>query len=112
MGNRVVGKAKRINNVNIIDYISNSIVSKTILKKITGKVCVLAFDSGESYPEKVIPFDTFIQIIEGKAEIIIDGVSNFITTGHSIIIPEHSSQTIKAVEQFKMISTVIKSGYE
>jgi hypothetical protein len=33
-------------------------------------------------------------------------------TGQSIIIPAHRPNIIKANERFKMISTIIKSGYE
>ena len=72
----------------------------------------VSFDSGEALTEKTSPFDTFIQVIDGKAEIIIDDKSNLLDTGQSIIIPAHARNTIKANERFKMISTIIKSGYE
>ena len=69
-------------------------------------------DSGEALAEKTLPFDTFIQVIDGKAEIVIEDQSNLLSTGESIIIPAHSRHTIKANVRFKIISTVIKSGYE
>ena len=72
----------------------------------------MSVDAGEALAEKVIPFDTFVQIIDGNAEIIIDGESNLLKTGDSIIIPAHVSNSVKANERFKMISTIIKSGYE
>ena len=71
-----------------------------------------AFDKGQVQAEKIIPFDTFFQVIDGKAEIVIDGISNLIGIGHSIIIPAHASSTFIALGSFKMISTIIKSGYE
>jgi quercetin dioxygenase-like cupin family protein len=98
--------------VEIIEYIPNSVVIKTIIKKTTGNVSAVSFDSGEALTEKISPFDTFIQVIDGKAEIVIDGKSNLLDTGHSIIIPAHSRNTIKANVRFKMLSTMIKSGYE
>lgn len=98
--------------VEIIEYIPNSIVSKTILKKSTGNVSLMSFDSGEAITEKISPFDTFVQIIDGNAEIVIAGVSHALGTGQGIIIPAHKSQIVIANERFKMISTVIKSGYE
>lgn len=112
MENIEVEKAKVFIIVEIIEYIPNSIVIKTIIKKTTGNVSVVSFDSGENLTEKISPFDTFIQIIAGKAEIWINDVSQIIETGQSIIIPAHSRSTIKANERFKMISTIIKSGYE
>jgi len=98
--------------VEIIEYISNSVVIKTIIRKATGSISVMSFDSGEGLTEKTTPFDTFIQILEGKAEIVIDKVSHLLTVGEGIIIPAHVSNFIKPNGRFKMISTVIKSGYE
>jgi quercetin dioxygenase-like cupin family protein len=98
--------------VEIIEYVPNSVVIKSIIKKTTGNISAVSFDTGEALAEKTIPFDTFVQIIDGKAEIIIDGISNFLNTGQSIVIPAHTSNVVKANERFKMISTIIKSGYE
>jgi quercetin dioxygenase-like cupin family protein len=112
MENTEVEKSKALIIVEIIEYVLNSVVTKTIIRKTTGNVCVVSFDSGEALTEKTSPFDTFLQIIEGKAEIVIDGKSNILNTGQSIIIPAHTSNIVKANERFKMISTIIKSGYE
>ena len=98
--------------VELIEYIPNSVLSKTIMKKTTGNVTVVSFDTGEALTEKISPFDTFIQIIEGRAEIIIDKKSNYLECGQGIIIPAHSSHIVKANGRFKMTQTVIKSGYE
>jgi quercetin dioxygenase-like cupin family protein len=98
--------------VEIIEYIPNSVAVKSIIKKTTGNITAVSCDSGEALAEKTIPFDTFIQIIDGRAEIVIDGNSNILNTGQAIIIPAHSMNKVKANERFKMISTVIKSGYE
>jgi quercetin dioxygenase-like cupin family protein len=112
MENQELEKSKVFIIVEILEYIPNSVVIKTILRKTTGNVSVVSFDSGEAMTEKTSPFDTFIQVIEGRAEIIIDNTSNLLDTGQSIIIPAHSRNTIKANVRFKMISTIIKSGYE
>ncbi len=98
--------------VEIIEYIPNSVVSKTIIKKSTGNVTVMSFDKGEGLSEKISPFDTFVQVIEGKADFVIDKKSHTLNTGQGIIVPAHSSSLINPNGRFKMISTVIKSGYE
>ncbi len=98
--------------IEIIEYVSNSVASKNIIRKTTGNVSVAAIDTGETFADKISPFDTFIQIIEGDAEIVIDKHLNQLKTGEAIIIPAHTSHFIKANKRFKMISTVIKSGYE
>jgi len=98
--------------VEIIEYVANSVVIKTILKKSTGNISVMSFDSGEGLIEKTTAFDTFIQIIDGNAEIVIDGKSNFLQTGQSIVVPAHTPNFVSPNGRFKMIQTVIKSGYE
>jgi len=98
--------------VEIIEYVPNSVVIKTIIKKTTGNISVMSFDSGEGLTEKTSPFDTFAQIIEGKADIVIDKISHVLESGEAIIIPAHSPNFIKPNGRFKMISTVIKSGKE
>lgn len=105
-------KAKAYFTVEVIDYIPNSVVIRTIIKKSTGNVSLMSFDYGEGLSEKTSPFDAFAQIIEGKAEFIIDGISLLLKAGESIVIPAHKPNIVKANERFKMILTVIKSGYD
>jgi quercetin dioxygenase-like cupin family protein len=98
--------------VEILKYVPNSVVSKTIIRKASGTISVVAFDAGETLVGKISPFDTFIQVIEGSAKVVIEDNSNTLQTGQGIIIPAHASHIIKANERFKMVSTIIKSGYE
>jgi len=105
-------KSKAFILVEIIEYVPNAVVIKTIIKKTTGNITAVSFDSGEALPERISPFDIFIQVIEGKAEMLINDSSKILDTGQSIIIPAHSHHTITANVRFKMLSTIIKSGYE
>ena len=98
--------------VEIIEYMSNAVVSKTIIKKSTGNITVSSFDAGEELAEKTSPYDTYIQIIDGTAALTIRGKDYLLNLGDGIIIPAHSKHHFNANVQFKMISTVIKSGYE
>jgi quercetin dioxygenase-like cupin family protein len=112
MNNAELVKSKAHITVEIVEYLLNSVVIKTILKKSTGNISLMSFDSGEGLTEKTSPFDTFAQIIEGNAEIVISGISNFLSTGQSIVIPAHAPNFVRPNGRFKMILTVIKSGYE
>ncbi|MEO5945448.1 MAG: cupin domain-containing protein [Chitinophagaceae bacterium] len=98
--------------VEIIEYMANAEVIKTIIKKSTGNISIMSFESGEGLTEKTSPFESFVQIIEGKAEIVIDKKSNILGSGQGIIIPAHSPNFIKPNGRFKMISTIIKSDNE
>lgn len=112
MNNLEVEKSKVHITVEIIEYVANSVVVKTILKKSTGNITVMSVDSGEGLTEKITPFDTFVQVIEGEANVVIDGVSHLLKVGQSIVIPAHESNCINPNGRFKMILTVIKSDYE
>ena len=98
--------------LDLIKYKDSSVVTKSILKKATGMLSLMSFDSGEGLSEKISPFDMFAQIIEGTANIIIDRKSYILKTGQGIIIPAHLPNSIKPNGRFKMLLTVIKSGYE
>jgi quercetin dioxygenase-like cupin family protein len=98
--------------IEIIEYVPNAVVSKTIIKKITGNITVSSFDEGEELAEKTSPFDSYIQVIDGAAEVVINEKAYKLRLGEGIIIPAHAPHCFNANEQFKMISTVIKSGYE
>lgn len=97
--------------VEIIDYVPNAILSKTIIKKSTGNITLSSFDAGEELAEKISPFDNYIQVIDGTAEIYVNKVKHILTLGQGIVIPAHSSHFFNANVKFKMISTIIKSGY-
>jgi quercetin dioxygenase-like cupin family protein len=112
MHSQEIAKAIPHITVEIIEYVPNSVVIKTILKKATGNISVMSFDDGEGLAERTTPFDTFTQIIEGKAEVVINKKSTHMLTGQSIVIPAHAAHLIKPNGRFKMILTVIKSGYE
>lgn len=98
-------------SVESIEYMSNSVVIKSINKKSSGNISALSFDSGEGLTEKISPFESFAQIIEGSAEIVIDNVIHLLQTGQGIIIPAYASNSINPNGRFKMILTIIKDTY-
>ena len=98
--------------IELIEYEHNAVVSKSIMKKATGSINALSFASGEGLNEKISPFDTYAQIIDGSAIIEVDGKAYTLKTGDGILIPAHKPCHIEPNGRFKLILTVIKSGYE
>lgn len=82
------------------------------MSKETGYVTISAHDKGVVLKAKVLAFDKLIHIIDGVAEVIIDDKMTPLKTGQILLIPAHSPNTIKATERFKMMTSIIKSGYE
>lgn len=92
-----------------VEYSSGSVVSKTIVKKPAGNITLFAFDEGEGLAEHSSPHEALVQLLDGKAEIIIGGTPNLVQTGQSIILPANIPHSLKAIEKFKMMLTMIKS---
>jgi quercetin dioxygenase-like cupin family protein len=93
-----------------IDYSDGGIVSKTVLKKQTGNISLFSFDKGEALSEHTAPFDAMIQVVDGRGEIIIGGKSYILETDQTIIMPANIPHSVKALEKFKMVLTMIKSS--
>ncbi len=98
--------------VEIIEYMPNAVVSKTIIKKTSGNVTISSFAAEEELAEKKSPYDTFIQIIDGAAEVIINDKKYQLKVGDGIVVPVNAPYSINAHEKFKMISTIIKSAVD
>lgn len=95
----------------IIEYVPNAVVSKISVKKSTGSITITFFDTREELAEKTSPFDTYIQVIDGVAEVISNEKKYLLRAGNGIIIPAQEPHCINGNVQFKMISTFIQSAY-
>lgn len=94
----------------LIEYSTNGIVSKRVLEKKTGNITLFAFDEGQKLSEHTAPFDAMVQVIEGSGEIMIDGKSNLLHEGQSIIMPANIPHAVNAVAKFKMLLIMIKEN--
>jgi quercetin dioxygenase-like cupin family protein len=111
MGNTEQEKSQMFIVLGIVEYVPNSVVIKTIISKTTGNVTVSSVDTGEDLTRKISPFDNLIQVIDGKAEVVLDDQSHLLQTGQAIIIPAHTSNVIRSNVRLKMVSTVFVGGY-
>ncbi|HOV11845.1 MAG TPA: cupin domain-containing protein [Bacteroidales bacterium] len=93
----------------MVDYADGAVVSRTIIKKPTGTVTVFAFDKGEGLSEHTAPFNALVNVVDGKADIIINGKSHLLDAGQSVIMPANIPHAVKALEKFKMVLVMIKS---
>ena len=112
MENNEIEKGTPVVCVEITEYVPNAILSKTIIKKLTGNVTVTAVDAGEETSVKTSPFDVFVQIIDGEAKLQLKEKEINLVLGEGILIPAHSRHSFNADQKFKMMCTIFKSGYE
>jgi quercetin dioxygenase-like cupin family protein len=93
----------------LVDYQPGSIVSRTVMDKPTGTVTAFAFDRGQGLSEHTAPFDAMVFILDGKAEVTIEGRPFGVAAGEMIVMPANKPHALKAVERFKMLLTMIRS---
>jgi quercetin dioxygenase-like cupin family protein len=103
-------KTEKMNLKTIADYNDGAIVSKLIIKKEAGNVTLFTFDKGQSLSEHSAPYDALVQVVDGNAEILINGESFFLSENEAIVMPANIPHAVKANEKFKMILTMIKSS--
>jgi quercetin dioxygenase-like cupin family protein len=93
-----------------VEYAEGGIVSKTVLKKQTGNISLFSFAKGEALSEHTAPFDAMIQVVDGQGEITIGGIPYLVGPGECIIMPANVSHAVRAIENFKMVLTMIRSS--
>ena len=89
-------------------YQEHSVVSREIVRRPAGTMTVFAFDEGEGLSEHTAPFDAAVYIIEGEAEITIDGKPHRVRGGEMIIMPANKTHALKAVTRYKMLLVMIR----
>lgn len=92
----------------LAEYSDSGIVSKQVLKNETGNITLFAFDQGQGLTEHTAPFDAVVQVLEGTAQIRIDGKPLTVRTGETVIMPADIPHAVHAVERFKMLLTMIR----
>ncbi len=102
-----VGKSQNLQQ--LIDYSTDSIVSKTILDKPVGTVTLFAFDIGQKLSEHTAPYDAIVQVIDGRARLTIGGKDIEVTSGQIIIMPANIPHAVIAQEKFKMLLIMIRA---
>jgi len=91
-----------------VPYADGSIVSKTVLDMPAGTLTFFAFAAGQGLSEHTAPYDATVQILDGEAEIIIDGRPITVNCGELIIMPANIRHELRAVKPFKMLLIMIR----
>lgn len=91
-----------------IEYSSGGVISKQVLRKKSGNVTLFSFDQFQGLTEHTSPFDAMVHILDGEAEIKINGEPHILKTGDCIIMPANVPHALHATEAFKMVLTMIR----
>jgi len=103
----LIGKALTLSE--LVSYQDGSVVSKTLIDKKIGTLTMFSFGAGQGLSEHAAPFDAVVQVVDGEAEVIIDGEPQTVSAGQMIIMPANIPHELKAVKPFKMLLTMIRA---
>ena len=101
--------AKKASASGLTDYADDAVISKQLISKKVGTVTMFAFDKGQQISTHSAPYDAMVQILDGTAEITIAEEKVEVSAGELIILPANIPHGLVAIEQFKMILTMIKA---
>jgi len=103
----LVGQALTLNT--LVSYQDDAVVSKTLLdRKGVGTITLFSFAAGQGLSEHAAPFDAVVEIVDGEAEITIDGVAQTVLAGQFLIMPANHPHSLQAVKPFKMLLVMIR----
>lgn len=108
MGKKGVALGEILNLGNLAGYQDGAVVSRTVVDKPTGTITAFAFDAGEGLSEHTAPYDAIVQILDGEAEINIEGKVQTVGAGEIIIMPANRPHSMRAVKRFKMLLVMIR----
>jgi quercetin dioxygenase-like cupin family protein len=94
--------------IHLIDYQEGSIVSKELIGRKAGNVTLFAFDAGQGLSEHTAPFDAFVHVVDGRAEITIAGKPYAVSSGSCMTMPANIPHSVRADERFKMVLVLLK----
>ena len=90
-------------------YQEDSVVSRQITKADAGNVTLFAFDAGQELSEHTAPYDALVHVLDGEVDLRISGQPFTLHAGDAIVMPANEPHSLKAVQRFKMLLTMIRA---
>jgi len=103
-----VPAAAAMDLANLVDYAPGAIVSRTLAEGGSGTLTLFAFDAGQKLSENSAPFDAFVQVLDGQAELTIGGKPVAAAAGQLVLMPANVSHAVLARQRFKMLLTMLR----
>lgn len=103
-------KSDRTSAAGSIEYSSNAIVSRTLIKTPHGSVTLFAIDAGQEISEHSTPYEAMAHILAGSADWSVGGNVMRATTGSVVMLPANVPHAVAAEERFKMLLIMIRGA--
>jgi quercetin dioxygenase-like cupin family protein len=93
----------------LVEYAEGAVVSRTIAKTRAGTMTLFAFDAGQELSEHSAPYDAFVHVLDGEAELMIGGKRVKAHAGELAVMPADIPHAVKARKRFKMLLTMLRA---
>lgn len=90
-----------------IEYNAGQVSSKTLSQNPNVSVTLFSFSKGEEISTHTSRGDAMVTVLEGLAKITVDNVDYQVGAGETIVMPATIPHALLALEDFKMILTVV-----
>lgn len=104
-----IAPAQAVELAGLVAYGEGSVVSRTIADADSGTLTLFAFDAGEGLSEHSAPFDAYVQVIEGEAELTIGGKPVRVSAGEIALMPANVPHAVDAAVRFKMLLVMLRA---
>jgi quercetin dioxygenase-like cupin family protein len=92
----------------LVDYAEGAVVSRTLAKSPAGTITLFSFALGQGLSEHSAPYDAFVEILDGQAELTIGGKKVTASAGDFVIMPANIPHAVQSISKFKMLLVMIR----
>ena len=92
----------------ILDYVTGSIVNRTLVKSKAGTVTLFSFDAGQGLSEHSAPYDAMVQVLDGETELTIGGKPVITKRGETVVMPANVPHAVQSSGRSKILLTMIR----
>jgi len=93
----------------LVAYQQGAVVSRTLIDKDVGTVTLFSFDQDQGLREHTAPYDAMVLILDGEAEVSIEGKPLHLAVGEMTIMPANRPHKLRALTPFKMLLIMVRS---
>lgn len=109
MATETMAPAEAVRLAQHIEYATGSVVSRALVQKPAGTITLFAFDAGQGLSEHTSPYDAFVQVLDGEAELVIGEQTISVKPGEAVVMPANVPHAVNARQRFKMLLAMIRS---
>ena len=105
---RVLQPGRVVRLADLADYSDGAIVSKTLVRNDSGTLTLFSFEEGQGLSEHTAPYDAVVTVLDGTAQIRIEGEPRTVREGETVLMPAHIPHMVQATSRMKMLLVMIR----